>query len=219
LAVEVGASGFGAGAKALAAAHARLVADPAIQFSFTAIPKEPPIVLPEWLKLIGRWIGAAAKFLSPYAIDLFWVGVALAIAAVAFLIARDLLGVRFPSLRRRAKPRTLPADWAPEAFKARALLADADRLAAAGRYDEAAHLLLLRGVDDIEIKRPRLVKPALTARDIAALGEVPATARGAFAAIAAVVEKSLFGGQRLDGAAYAECRAAYEAFAFPRAWA
>ncbi|HEY7852504.1 MAG TPA: DUF4129 domain-containing protein [Caulobacteraceae bacterium] len=207
------------GTGGLAAAHARLVADPTIQFSFTPLPKPPDIVLPEWLKILGKWIGAAAKFLSPYAIDLFWVGVALAIAAVAFLIARDLLGVRFPTPRRRARLRAAPADWAPEAFKARALLADADRLAAAGRYDEAAHLLLLRGVEDIEVRRPRLVKPALTARDIAALGEVPATARGAFAAIAAVVEKSLFGGERLDGAAYARCRAAYEAFAFPRAWA
>ncbi|MGH7024830.1 MAG: DUF4129 domain-containing protein, partial [Caulobacteraceae bacterium] len=135
------------------------------------------------------------------------------------LILRELMGVRFPFRRRPRAPKVRPADWRPEAFKARALLADADRLAAEGRYDEAAHLLLLRGIDDIEEKRPRLVKPALTARDIAALEAVPGPARGAFSKIAAAVERSLFGGQVLDAAAFAACRAAYEAFAFGDAWA
>jgi hypothetical protein len=221
LAVDGGASGLGAepGAKALAAAHARLLGDHAIQFDFSPSPKLPNFTAPEWLKILGQWIGAAAKFLSAYAIDLFWVGVGLAILGVVLLIARELMGARFPRLRRRPRPRRAPTDWRPEAFRARALLEDADRLAAEGRYGEAAHLLLLRGIDDIEDHRPRLVKPALTARDIAALGEVPTGARGAFSAIAAVVERSLFGGERVDAAAFARCRAAYEAFAFAGAWA
>jgi hypothetical protein len=201
------------------AAHARLLADPSLQFSFTPLPKPPDLQLPPWLKAIFDWIGGVAKAIAPFAIDLFWIGVGLAIVAVVFLIAREMIGVRWPKWRRRARARPSPADWRPEALKARALLEDADRLAAAGRYDEAAHLLLLRGVEDIEDRRPRLVKPALTARDIAALREVPTPARGAFAAIAAVVETSLFGGRRLDGEAYARCRAAYEDFAFPKAWA
>jgi heme exporter protein D len=203
LAADGGASGLGAatGAKALADAHARLVADPAIQFSFSPLPKPPDIVLPEWLKWLGQWIGAVAKFIGHYAIYVFWFGVAVAALAVVFLIVRELMGTRFPRLRRRRPARAAVADWA------------------AGRFDEAAHLILLRGVEEIEDRRPRLVKPALTARDIAALGEVPATARGAFAAITQVVERSLFGGRSLDADAYAQCRAAYEAFAFPRAWA
>jgi hypothetical protein len=216
-----GASGLGAapGAKALAAAHARLLSDPKLQFDFSRVPKPPQVTLPPWLAAIGRWIAGIARVVGPYAIDVFWIGVGLAVAAVVFLIARELIGARWPRLRRRAKARPAPADWRPEAFKARALLETADRLAAAGRFDEAAHLLLLRGVDEIEDRRPRLVGPALTARDIAALSEVPAAARGAFGAIAAVVESSLFGGRRLDGEAYARCRAAYEAFALPPAWA
>ena len=36
------------------------------------------------------------------------------------------------------------------------------RRAAEGRYDEAAHILLFRSIDDIEEKRPRLVAPAFT---------------------------------------------------------
>jgi hypothetical protein len=202
LAAGGGGVGVTAGAKALAAAHARLLNDHATQFAFTALPSDPKLELPWWLKILGQWIGAAAKFIAPFAIDLFWIGLAAAILAAVFLIAREVMG----------------AHWRPEAFKARALLEDADRLAAQGRYDEATHLLLLRGIDDIEDKRPRLVKPALTARDIAVLAAVPAAARDAFAVIAAVVEKSLFGGRRLDANAFAQCRAAYEAFAFPKAW-
>jgi hypothetical protein len=217
LAVGAGGEGVTAGAKALAMAHARLLSDHATQFAFTALPPDPKLELPKWWKVLGRWIGIAAKFIAPYAIDLFWIGLGAAILAAVFLIAREVLGARFP-LRRRTRPRPSPADWRPEAFKARALLEDADRLAAQGRYDEAAHLLLLRGIDDIEDKRPRLVKPALTARDIAALAAVPAAARDAFAQIATVVEKSLFGGRCLDAGAFAQCRAAYEAFAFPKAW-
>jgi hypothetical protein len=37
--------------------------------------------------------------------------------------------------------------------------------------------------------------------------------------IAGVVEKSFFGGQGLDADGFAACRKAYEAFAFPGAWA
>jgi hypothetical protein len=34
-----------------------------------------------------------------------------------------------------------------------------------------------------------------------------------------VVESSLFGGRPVDRAAFVNCRQAYEAFAFPQAWA
>ncbi|MGH7023380.1 MAG: hypothetical protein ACREEB_07285, partial [Caulobacteraceae bacterium] len=81
-----------AGAKALAAAHARLMGDRAIQFSFTPVPKTPDFVEPEWLKTLGRWIGSIAKFLAPYAIDLFWMGVGAAILALLYLILRELMG-------------------------------------------------------------------------------------------------------------------------------
>lgn len=211
--------GVSAGTKALAAAHARLMNDHALQFDFTPVPTNPKFVEPEWLKILGGWIGGAAKFLAPYAIYLFWIGVGAALLAILYLIVREVMGARFPLRRRRAPPRLRPADWRPEVFKARALLADADRLAGEGRFDEAAHLLLFRSIDDIDDKRPRLVKPALTARDIGSLEAVPSAARGAFSQIAAAVERSLFGGQALDAAAFAACRAAYEAFAFGEAWA
>lgn len=213
----MGADG-GMTAKALAEAHARLLADRSLQFALGQPPTPPNFKPPEWLKWLGHWIGEAARFLAPYAVWIFWIGVGLAVLAVLYLVARDTLGARLPFRRRHRPQRIKPADWRPEALKARALLADADRLAGEGRYDEAAHLLLFRSIDDIEERRPRLVRPALTARDIAGLDQVPSPARGAFAKIAAIVELSLFGGETLDADAFADCRAAYEAFAFGEAW-
>lgn len=202
----------------VAAAHARLMNDHALQFSFGAAPAKPRYVEPEWMKVLGRWIGGAVQSLTPYAIDLFWMGVGAAIVLALYLILRETMGARWP-FRRKVSPRTKPVDWRPDPFRARALLADADRLAAEGRFDEAAHVLLFRSIDDIEDRRPRLVRPALTARDIAALDAVPPAARTAFGRIALAVETSLFGGRALDASAFAEARAAYEAFAFGEGWA
>jgi hypothetical protein len=109
--------------------------------------------------------------------------------------------------------------WAPEPEKARALLEDADRLAAEGRYDEAVHLLLFRSIDDLAGRRPEAVRPALTSRDLARIEAMPRPARAAFARIAEVVEKSFFGGRKVGAGEFSECRKAYEAFAFSEGWA
>jgi hypothetical protein len=204
----------------LAEAHARLLADRSVQFGFTQTPKPTEIKPPEWLKALFDAIGQAAKALAPFAQWILWIGIGLAVLAVLYLIFRDTLGIRLPSRRRRrTQPaRVTPADWRPEALKARALLADADRLAEQGRFDEAAHLLLFRSIDDIDERRPRLVRPAFTARDISRLPDVPSPARADFARITAIVERSLFGGESLGAGDFADCRAAYEAFAFGDSW-
>ena len=100
------------------------------------------------------------------------------------------------------------------------LAADAaDALAAEGRFAEAVHLLLYRSVDDIAARRPGLVKPAITSRDLAASRDLPGTPRTAFARIARAVEISLFGGQPVDAGVWGECRAAYAELTVPKAWA
>lgn len=202
---------------ALRAVHERLLHDRALQFDFNGLDRSPSFNQPEWMKALGRFLAAAFEKAFPVLKLLFEIGVVVAVALVVFLILREILGVRF-SRRRRALARRAPVDWRPEAWKARALLEDADRLASGGDYDRAAHLLLYRGIEEIEGRRPRLLRPALTARDIAALDDLPATARAAFARIVAAVEESFFGGRALGAEAFAECRRAYEAFAFPEAW-
>ena len=121
--------------------------------------------------------------------------------------------------------------WIPEALDAMVptlkwafwigviLLADADALAARGLYAEAAHILLLRSVQDIEKRQPNAVRVSLTTREIMALKALPDAARPAFSRIGRTVESSLFGGAPVDSDAFAECRQAYEAFALPDAWA
>jgi hypothetical protein len=196
----------------LARAHARLLQDHDLQFAFAAAPAPPKP--PDWLKPLAELIASLAPLLQ----WVFWGGLALAVAAILFFIGRELVRVRWPA---RHKPVDLPAPeaWRPAPERARALLEDADALAAAGRYGDAARLLLHRSIDDLESRRPRAVRPALTARDIARLEALPAPARGPFALIAAAVEKAFFAGRELDAAGFAECRRAYEAYAFPEAWA
>jgi hypothetical protein len=218
LVAEAGGAAAGAAKiAALRAIHARLIGDRSLQSDFAEIAKPKPTHEPAWLKVLGQWLAGAIKMLTPYAIDLFWVGVGAAVLAALYLIGREILGARL-ARRRRDAVRHAPVDWRPESWKARALLEEADRLAARGLYVEAARVLLWRGIDDIEARRPRLVRPALTARDIAALDELPPEARGAFARIAAAVEMGLFAGRGLNAEAFALARAAYEDFAFLKAW-
>ena len=94
-----------------------------------------------------------------------------------------------------------------------ALLEDADRLAAEGRFDEATHLLLKRSVGQIAAARPDLLEPSSTAREIAELPALSEAARGAFALIAGRVERSLFALRRLSVDDWDAARAAYADFA------
>ena len=117
------------------------------------------------------------------------------------------------------KPAEAPDEsWRPEEAPARQLLSEADALAARGLFSEAAHLLLFRSIEDIDQRRPELVRPALTSRDIAALPAIPDRPRGAFARIAAMVERSLFARRPLGADDWHDCRAAYEDFAFAEGW-
>jgi hypothetical protein len=208
--------------QALRAAQDRLMRDPSLQFSFDEAAKPPPPThLPHWLEAVLREIGA---FLIWIGQGLGWVFVAALIAALLIVlgfIVREIIRTRWPDLLRKKPAKSKPAivDWRPEAGAAWALLEEADRLAAAGRYAEAARLLLHRSIEEIEGRRPRLVRPALTSREISGLEDIPVAARSTFSAIAGVVERSFFGGGDVDAAGFAECRRTYEAFAFPGAWA
>jgi hypothetical protein len=207
--------------QALRAAQGQLMRDPSLQFSFDKAPPPPaPVHLPHWLRVFLHMLGQLFNWIGQ---GLGWVfigGLVLALLIVLGFILREFVRARWPDLfKRKAGKKPAPQDWRPDAAVARALLDEADRLAAEGRYAEAARLLLHRSIEEIEGRRPRLVRPAFTSREIARLQDIPDSARGAFAAIAAVVERSLFGGRDVDAAGFAECRRTYEAFAFPGAWA
>ena len=200
----------------LGEAHRRMLADASLQFGFKPVPPPKP---PEWLKAL-KPLFDAINSAAPVLMWLFWAAVAAAVLGVAVLIGREIVRTRWPErFGGRAGPKLEPEDWRPTEAQALALLEDVDRLAGQGRFAEAVHLLLHRSIQDIQGKRPNLVRPALTSRDISGLPALPERARSAFSAIARVVERSHFGGAQVDAAAFAECRSTYEAFAFPEAWA
>ena len=195
----------------LARAHDALLRQGDLQFDLSGL--QPPPRPPDWLKPLLEFLGSLAP-VFPY---IFWGGLIVGGLAILYFILRELVGLRLPRFRRKPGPKPAAAEWRPTEARARTLLEEADRLAAEGRFDEATHLILLRGIEDIDGRWPNLVRPALTSRDIAAHRGLPDLARQTFGEIARVVERSFFGGARLGPDDFAFCRGAYEAFALPGA--
>jgi len=187
-------------------------ADSAIQFDLP--PLAPPLAPPAWL----QWLLNALSGLGPLFQILFWIALIAIVAAIVYAIEQRMSGAEPFWARRKAKAAPIE-DWRPEEAPARALLAEADALADAGRFDEAAHLLLFRSIEEIDRRRPAVVRPALTSREIVRAPQLPEGPRGAFGRIVEAVETSLFGGRRLGEGEWRTCRAAYEEFAFAKAWA
>lgn len=182
-------------------------ADSAIQYA--PLPPVKPPETPDWLKVLGEWLQA---ILGPLGKPLAILFAAALVLLILFLLWRLLL--RFRDVRL-AKDTPQP-EWAPDRAAAVALLEDADRLAAEGRYGEAVHLLLRRSVSHISDARPDWLLPASTAREIAAFPMLPERARQAFAAIATRVERSLFALRDLDAADWTAARSAYADFALAK---
>lgn len=182
-----------------------------IQFSQIEMPE--PEQPPDWLMDFIQWltemltpVGTVLIRIWPF---LMWLLIALVVLGVAYL----LYGAISSRSGRGKKAKGETVDWVPEEREALALLEEADRLAAAGNYDEATHLLLKRSVGQIAEARPDLVEPSSTARELAAEPRLPEAARNAFALIAAPVERSLFALVRLNEQDWQGARTAYADFA------
>jgi hypothetical protein len=176
-----------------------------------AKPPEPP---PGWWQDFTRWLG---EVLEPVvkALAAAWPWLSkLLIAALVIGVLALLWAILAPYIADWRERRAGAApDWVPDAVQARALLEEADRLAAEGRFDEAAHLLLYRSIEDIAEKRPELLRPSSTAREIGAFDALSQRARQAFGVIAGHVEASFFARRPLDRSAWDSAREAYRAFA------
>jgi hypothetical protein len=215
-----------------ASAYKALRADSAVQFNLT--PPPAPSKPPAWLEAFFKWlghtlepVGRAIKWLgsffpdAAYARILMWVVIALGAAALLWALYNRLRHgewrLRPPRLARAAD---LPdeEDWAPEEKGVRSWLEEADALAREGRFAEAIHHLLFRSVEDIARRRPALVRPALTSRELAASEGIPGRARALFAGIARLVERSLFGGCPVGERDWLDAREAYSEFALAGAW-
>ncbi len=196
------------GADTFASDWQALRADPDIQFAPIKPPERPEP--PEWLEAMLRFLG---HLLGPLAYPLMWVAIAAAVVIVALVLWQVISPLVLDPRGARAKASAGETDWTPDAGEALALLEDADRLAAEGRYAEATHLLLRRSVGQIAAARPGLLEPSSTAREIAELPALSEAARGAFALIAGRVERSLFALRSLSADDWHAARAAYADFA------
>ncbi len=202
----------------------QLRADGDVQFAPVTIPKTPP-PKPNWLsELLDKLFGWLGDLLAPLGRALggawWWLQWVL-LAAVAVLVVVLVIRLIDPTMFRRNKGAAADAvpsqdEWRPDVAASRALLEDADSLAAQGRYDEATHLLLQRSVNQISTARPEWVEPSSTARELAALPALPDAARAAFGVIAGRVEASLFALRSLDRADWEAARAAYAEFALAK---
>jgi len=199
-----------------------LRADSNLQFAPVQIPQIPPRE-PNWfeqmLQAIFRFL---AELLAPVghalAASWWWLQWVLLGAVVLFALGLlvSLIAPGFLGRNTRAKTDAPEDEWRPDTAASLALLEEADRLAADGRFDDATRLLLQRSVGHIASARPDWVEPSSTARELAALPALPDGARTAFRVIAERVERSLFALRALDRADWEAARAAYAEFALAR---
>lgn len=199
-----------------------LRSNPDIQFDQFAMAP-PEVREPGWFDEIWRAIveflamilGPVGEFLALNWPVLQWVLLGLLAAFVLYWLARSFGPLARMRRGERADAGTAASDpdWQPTQEESVALLADADRLASQGRFDEATHLLLKRSVDQIAKAQPTWVDPSSTARELAALPALSERAAHAFGTIAERVERSLFALRPLEKSDWEAARSAYASFA------
>jgi hypothetical protein len=201
------------------AAWAKVRAMGDIQFTPLNPAPKPVSQTPDWLRALferlAAWLGPFARWLGGN-FRLFEIGALIVVILVTGWLVLSVWRNRKRGARAAAADSGDEGDWRPDAATAAALLSDADRLAAAGQFDEAAHLLLRRSFEDIAANRPEWLTPASTAREIAGLAALPGPARTAFAVIAGEVERSRYALHPLGAPDWNRARAAYAGFAVPR---
>jgi len=141
--------------------------------------------------------------------EVLWVIVAVALGAVLYSF-RDMI----PLLRARgseawAETEEIAADIASR--DATVVLAAADELAREGRYAEAMHVLLLRGLADIRARLDEPFADSLTSREILRSPRLPEQARDSLRDVVGRVEWTYFGEYPAGQEDYAACRVSFNA--------
>ena len=186
----------------LADAHAALLGNGSLQFDLPAAKAAPEPQPDNWHFTLG--LGH---------VDLVWIVAGLAVVAIVWAV---LVYLKDRPVRPAADPAP-PPETALTPARVRTALADGDRLAADGRFLEAARALLASGIGFIADHHPASLHPTATSRDIARDAALPTPLRTAFGRIAVCVEVGLFGGRPVGADDYAECRRVFVASALAQA--
>ena len=196
--------------------YSQTIAGGDIQTGFP--PPPPPRDSPQWD--LG-WLRDFFEWTAPALKPLLWIGAAALLLLILYhfvpAFADWVDNLRFGRKRRAGEVEESIGE--AEAGAARGRHAGAHALAPAGRLPQAGDLLLSRPKAGHPGRRPRLVRPAMTSRELAAAADLPSVARHAFSRIARAVEISLFGGRSIDETAWQECRGAYAELTVPKNWA
>lgn len=91
-----------------------------------------------------------------------------------------------------------------------ASLREARALAAAGRFEEAVHVLLRGALDYLRGRSGFTLEAALTSREVLAKAPIESDTRGAFGDLVGSVEVSLFGGYPVSAADFERCASSFE---------
>lgn len=192
-------------------------ADGDIQYEVVS-PPEPPETPQWWLDFL-EWLAEVAAPVVEAIADAWPVIriVLLLLLAIGVLTLLWVILSPFWEEWRGRKP-SAEAYWEPEAAAARQLLDEAELLADAGQFDEATHLLLYRSIEDIKKRKPNLLRPSSTSREIGRFDSLPQTARAMFEIIADQVERSVFKATPIGEEGWTRSRDAYRNFALPKSW-
>lgn len=144
-------------------------------------------------------LSASREFTLPR--FLLQAAVLLAAALALIWLVRHLVG-------RQDRDVALPADSGATPLHVE--LREPDRLAAAGRWDEAIHALLLETL--AALSRAAQLAPSLTSREILDRVRLPARAREALEGLVLAVEITRFGGAPAGETDYRRCLDRFRAF-------
>lgn len=193
-------------------------ADEDIQF--VAAKPEPPEEPPQWWTDFLEWLQDVLGPVAEVVVEFWPVLRILLLVLLAAGILTLLWIIVAPYVEEwRNRPATdRSEEWRPEQGAARKLLEEAEALAAQGRFKDAVHLLLFRSIEDIERRRPDILRPSSTSREIGRFESLPENARNMFAVIAREVEQGIFAGAPIGEKGWTVSREAYGAFALAETW-
>lgn len=131
---------------------------------------------------------------------LLWAGLAVLVVLAVAWLARRL----------SAPPRDVEVPDEAAAAPVEIPIESAEKLAAAGRWAEAIHALLLETLSSLA--RAARIAPSLTSREIVERVRLPASARDALSGLVLAVEVSRFGGAGAGEEDYRACLDRFHAF-------
>jgi len=142
-------------------------------------------------------------------------GVVVALLALAGVAAVNRMRIRGDAPRDEVVARA--TEYPAEVALAVPSADEVERLAAAGRYSEAIHLLLLQSIAFAIATTSAIVRPAATGRELVNQLPIPDDSRSALRRLVRAVEWCHFGGAEATREQYEACRADFRAIAGSRA--